>query len=128
MWGLRALAALGVLAVLSPGEVARAVEADDDAPFRRVSGIGPKTAKLIVVSLAGKLAAFASPAEVASVAPGDAATLRLVEALAGLGWSEKVAQQAAAGVVDDAAEHERGDVPLLLRRALQQVGRPQAAR
>ena len=38
-------------------QIADAVAADDDAPFRRVSGIGPKTAKLIVVQLAGKIQA-----------------------------------------------------------------------
>ena len=38
-----------------PAPPAPAVTAEDDAPFRRVSGIGPKTAKLIVVQLAGKV-------------------------------------------------------------------------
>src|SRR4051794_3977169 len=53
--GVGPKSAMGVLAALSPAEIAAAVSADDDAVFRRVSGIGPKTAKLIVVSLAGKL-------------------------------------------------------------------------
>ena len=50
--GVGPKSALGVLATLSVSQIADAVGADDDAPFRRVSGIGPKTAKLIVVQLA----------------------------------------------------------------------------
>ena len=53
--GVGPKSALGVLAALSVAQIAEAVAADDDAPFRRVSGIGPKTAKLIVVQLAGKI-------------------------------------------------------------------------
>src|SRR5690606_26242019 len=45
--GVGPKSALGVLAELTPQEVAAAVAAEDDAAFRRVSGIGPKTAKLI---------------------------------------------------------------------------------
>src|ERR1700761_5080705 len=54
--GVGPKSAMGVLAALTPGEVAQAINREDDAAFRKVSGIGPKTAKLIVVSLAGKLA------------------------------------------------------------------------
>ena len=60
--GVGPKSAIGVLSVLAPDDIAAAVAADDDAPFRKVSGIGPKTAKLIVVSLAGKLAAVRRPA------------------------------------------------------------------
>src|SRR5688572_15974086 len=52
--GVGPKSALGILSTLSPAQIAEAVAADDDAPFRRVSGIGPKTAKLIVVQLTGK--------------------------------------------------------------------------
>ena len=58
--GVGPKSALGVLSALSPEQVAAAVQADDDAVFRKVSGIGPKTAKLITVSLAGKLVATTS--------------------------------------------------------------------
>ena len=55
--GVGPKSALGILSTLTVGQIADAVAADDDAPFRRVSGIGPKTAKLIVVQLAGKIQA-----------------------------------------------------------------------
>src|SRR5690606_28843261 len=53
--GVGPKSALGVLSHLTVDQIAEAVTAEDDAPFRRVSGIGPKTAKLIVVQLAGKV-------------------------------------------------------------------------
>ena len=51
--GVGPKSAMGVLAAMEPHEIAAAVVTEDDAAFRRVSGIGQKTAKLIVVSLAG---------------------------------------------------------------------------
>ena len=59
--GVGPKSALGVLSHLTADQIAEAVTAEDDAPFRRVSGIGPKTAKLIVLQLAGKVQAFAAP-------------------------------------------------------------------
>ena len=52
--GVGPKSALGVLSGLVVAQIAEAVAADDDAPFRRVSGIGPKTAKLIVVAARGQ--------------------------------------------------------------------------
>jgi len=62
--GVGPKSAMGVLAAMSPAQIASAVATEDDAAFRKVSGIGPKTAKLIVVSLAGKMQVVAnSPAK-----------------------------------------------------------------
>jgi len=118
--GVGPKSALGVLSHLGPGQIAAAVAADDDAAFRKVSGIGPKTAKLIVVSLAGKLLGIAQPVEQASVPVSAGADV--VSALVGLGWPERVA----ASAVDDvaAAHPEAADAPVqtLLRLALAQLG------
>ena len=59
--GVGPKSALGVLSTLTADQIAQAVADDDDKPFRKVSGIGPKTAKLIVVQLAGKIAPPAPP-------------------------------------------------------------------
>src|SRR6187402_647830 len=77
--GVGPKSALGVLATLSPVEVARAVADEDDVPFRKVSGIGPKTAKLIAVSLAGKLFAPA-PATASDSAPASGVTASVISA------------------------------------------------
>ena len=58
--GVGPKSALGILSTLSVGQIADAVATDADAPFRRVSGIGPKTAKLLVLQLAGKIQAPSS--------------------------------------------------------------------
>ncbi|MFX5595249.1 Holliday junction branch migration protein RuvA, partial [Acinetobacter baumannii] len=63
--GVGPKSAMGVLSSLTVPQIAQAVTDDDDAPFKRVSGIGPKTAKLIVVQLAGKLAVPAAQAPAA---------------------------------------------------------------
>ena len=119
--GVGPKSALGVLAALSVTQIAEAVSADDDAPFRRVSGIGPKTAKLIVVQLAGKVVAPRSgSAPRADAAPGVAA--QVTQALIGLGWSERAAREAVASAVEEASPTERAAVPALLRLTLATLG------
>ncbi len=119
--GVGPKSALGVLSHLTVDQIAEAVTAEDDAPFRRVSGIGPKTAKLIVVQLAGKVHATAAPARVAG-APGDDIVDQVTAALVGLGWSEKVAAEAAAQTAGEATDAERASVSALLRRTLALLG------
>jgi Holliday junction DNA helicase RuvA len=127
--GVGPKSALGVLAVLTPDQIAKAVADDDDGVFRKVSGIGPKTAKLIVLSLAGKLAVTAAstpkrPAAAATVAASVQA------ALIGLGWSERVAAEAVDETLTeladaaDAAEAESAPptVAAVLRLALGRLG------
>ncbi|WP_314502339.1 Holliday junction branch migration protein RuvA [uncultured Microbacterium sp.] len=119
--GVGPKSALGVLAALSVAQIAEAVTADDDAPFRRVSGIGPKTAKLIVVQLAGKVVApQAGSAARSDAAPGVAA--QVTQALVGLGWSERAASDAVASAVEEASPSERAAVPALLRLTLATLG------
>jgi holliday junction DNA helicase RuvA len=119
--GVGPKSALGVLASLTVPQIAEAVAADDDAPFRRVSGIGPKTAKLLVVQLAGKLAAPLTPAA-ASAAPSGAVPAQVTQALVGLGWSERVAAEAVTSVADAASPADRASVPALLRLTLAMLG------
>ena len=118
--GVGPKSAMGVLSHLTVDQIAEAVTSEDDAPFRRVSGIGPKTAKLIVVQLAGKV-----QPRVATVRPGAPATAivdQVTAALVGLGWSEKVAAESAAQTAEDATDAERESVPALLRRTLAAMG------
>jgi len=119
--GVGPKSALGVLATLTVPQIADAVSADDDAPFRRVSGIGPKTAKLIVVQLAGKIVA-SRPASGARKDAAAAVPAQVVQALIGLGWSERTASEAVESVAGDAAESDRSSVPALLRLTLSVLG------
>lgn len=119
--GVGPKSALGVLATLTVPQIADAVAADDDASFRRVSGIGPKTAKLIVLQLTGKIAV--SRATGPARADGAAAVpAQVVQALVGLGWSERIAAEAVESVAADAPTAEQASVPALLRRTLAALG------
>jgi Holliday junction DNA helicase RuvA len=125
--GVGPRSALGVLSALTPGEIVRAVTSEDDAPFRKVSGIGPKTAKLLVLSLTGKLKELTLEASLSeSPAPSDP-NIEVAEAvrdgLVGLGWGESEAWQAvqdalAAGAPVASAGLLRASLALL------QMGRP----
>lgn len=119
--GVGPKSALGVLSSLTVPQIAEAVAADDDAPFRRVSGIGPKTAKLIVVQLAGKLAPVRD-ASAGATPTGGAVPAQVTQALIGLGWSERIAADAVATIADQAPESDRGSVQALLRLTLAALG------
>ena len=122
--GVGPRSAMGVLATLTPIEIARAVAVEDDGAFRKVSGIGPKTAKLIVVSLAGKLGFVALTA----VASGKASvSTSVIEALIGLGYPERLAIQAVDDAVESGSATEREAMPALLRLALANLGPQQLA-
>ena len=128
--GVGPKSALGVLAVLSPNQIAQAVNTEDDAVFRKVSGIGPKTAKLIVLSLVGKLAVTAAPAGPGRTAVAEATVGASVQtALIGLGWSERVAAQAVDEILAGSADFdaEEAGVAAVLRLALARLGPAQHA-
>jgi Holliday junction DNA helicase RuvA len=120
--GVGPKSALGVLAALTVPQIADAVAADDDAPFRRVSGIGPKTAKLIVVQLTGKITASRSAVSRTDAGTPAGVTAQVVQALVGLGWSERVAADAVETTALDASEADRASVPVLLRLTLAALG------
>jgi Holliday junction DNA helicase RuvA len=124
--GVGPRSAMGVVGAVSPSEVAHAVANDDDSVFRRVSGIGPKTAKLICVSLAGKLGVFAVPSAATSTT-APAITRSVIVALVGLGWPERVAQNAVETAAADASEADVASSARLLRLALATLGPQQLA-
>ena len=121
--GVGPKSALGVLSALSVDQISQAVADEDDAPFRRVSGIGPKTAKLIVVQLAGKLRAPAArdAVSVGGVAP-TAIAAQVVAALVALGWNERTSAEAVQEISAAAGAADRASVPALLKLALAQLG------
>ena len=124
--GVGPKSALGVLAVLSPNQIAQAVAGDDDGAFRKVSGIGPKTAKLIVLSLTGKLAATAASTPTRQPAATSVAA-SVQAALIGLGWTERVAAETVDETLAELAGAAGTDAPppavaAVLRLALGRLG------
>ena len=111
--GVGPKSALSIIHQLGVNDLSAAVLAEDDAAFKQVSGIGPKTAKLIVVTLAGKIQGGASKGPAS--ADSD-----VVGALTGLGYQQKVAEQAVAAAKKEALDASKES---LLRIALQKIGR-----
>jgi Holliday junction DNA helicase RuvA len=117
--------ALAMLAVHTPDALRRAVATQDVKALTRVPGIGAKGAQRIVLELSGKLGApDALPAGAApAAAPGDRRD-QVVEALVGLGWTAKVAEDAVAAVLADSGAEvvAEADVAATLRAALRSLG------
>ena len=119
--GVGPKSAMGVLSVLTPAEIFTAVAQEDDAAFRAVSGIGPKTAKLIVVQLGGRLSAVV-PSETPSTTRAQASVIdQVISALVGLGWAEKTAREVVLAQYPTDAE----SVADLLRRTLASLAQAQ---
>lgn len=127
--GVGPRSSLGVLSELAPSQIAQAAASEDERPFRKVSGIGPKTAKLIVVQLAGKLQANSYGPEEramsgAAASADEISTAAVVEqGLIGLGYSESDSVRAVADAVEAGAPVEQAG---LLRAALALLQAPRA--
>ena len=125
--GVGPKAALAVLDVLPPGELAAAVAREDKAAVARANGVGPKLALRIVTELKGKplgdvtFAPSAPGVHSAPSAPVPAITGEAVSALLGLGVAEVNARRAVDHAIiklgDDA------DLSAVIRAALQELGR-----
>jgi len=127
--GVGPKAALAVLDVLPPGDLAAAVAREDKAAVARAQGVGPKLAQRIVAELKGKplgpgLAMAAVPGVHAAptpAAPAVSISGEAVAALMGLGIAEPLARRAV-----EQAHGRLGDeaaLPMLIKGALQEVGR-----
>lgn len=86
--GVGPKSALAILSELTVEQISNAVATESDQTFKAVSGIGAKTAKLITLTLAGKLSASADSNSALPVSE------QAVSALVGLGWSERASRQA----------------------------------
>jgi Holliday junction DNA helicase RuvA len=116
-----------MLAVHPPHELRRAIGAGDLAALTQVPGIGRKGAERIVIELKDRVGPAGHPAgaggAAGSVAPVPPWRDQLAHALAGLGFSGREAGEAIDVVAADLAEGESPDVPALLRRSIQLLGR-----
>lgn len=117
--------ALAMLAVHTPDGLRRAVAEQDLTALQRVPGIGRKGAQRIALELTDRLGApaAASPDGVpVPVPPGSASGHgQVVDALVGLGWSAKQAEDAVGAVTADGAGE--GSTAGVLRAALRHLGR-----
>ena len=117
--------ALAMLAVHPPRQLATAIAGGDVKALTKVPGIGKKGAERIVLELRDKVVPVgtgeteATPEVPAATTPGDS---QVAEALVGLGWSAKQADDAVAKVAK-LPEADGATTPVLLRLALRELGR-----
>ena len=126
--------ALALLAVLDPDQLRLALSSGDTVTLTRAPGIGKKGAERLVLELRDKVGTVGTAGTAAAsagtgTAPGAPAGLvwqsQISEALVGLGFTAKQADDATAAVAADADDPAvaDGDVGVLLRRALGLLGR-----
>lgn len=112
--------ALAMLSVHPPESLRPAIAGADVAALTKVPGIGKKGAERIVLELKDKVGALPGDAPGAAPAPQAARgsdDQQVVDALVGLGWSTKQAEDAVAKVEGEST------VPGRLRAALRELGR-----
>jgi holliday junction DNA helicase RuvA len=114
--------ALAMLAIHAPDGLRRAISGGDLVALTKVPGIGKKGAERIVLELRDTIG---PPSGVASSsAPRPAAVkanVQVRDALVGLGWSSRQADDAVEAV--GVAAGDGSDVSALLRAALRELGR-----
>jgi holliday junction DNA helicase RuvA len=118
--------ALAMLAVHEPDGLRRAVATDDLVALTRVPGIGRKGAQRLVLELKDRLGppglASARAMHSPSTETGDRTQVR--DALVGLGWTAKAADDALDQVLAETDEAAApADVAAMLRAALRLLGR-----
>lgn len=121
--GIGTRLALATIAVLEPDTLRRALADGDLAVLTRIPGVGRKSAERLVVELRDKVTAPAAvPAGAVAAAPAPMLGVRdqVVEALLGLGFTQRQAEQAVDAVLAHAPDTDARD---LLRTALSSLGR-----
>jgi len=123
--GVGAKAAMAILSVLTPDDLAAAIMAGDKAMVARADGVGPKLAQRVVNELAEKIGALPVSGAAPAAAVGGGAVAGSVgadamSALVNLGYGRAEAHAAlqsarATGVADD-------DLSALIAAALQEMG------
>jgi Holliday junction DNA helicase RuvA len=117
--------ALAMLAIHSPDGLRRAVSGGDLVALTKVPGIGKKGAERLVLELRDKIGVSSGATSAEPRRPAvDEATTQVHDALVGLGWSSRQADDAMEVVSGNGANGSDGtNVSALLRAALRELGR-----
>ena len=121
--GLGPKLALAALSVMGAGDLAQAIAGEESVRLQKIPGVGKRMAQRLVLELKDKVKAF-TPAlsDVSPVTPPAATgpvVDDVVEALVGLGFTDKAARPIVEAVV---AEQPDTATPVVLRAALSQLG------
>lgn len=122
--------ALAMLAIHAPNGLRRAISSGDLVALTKVPGIGRKGAERLVLELRDKIGQPSGSTSSEAAQPrSDEASAQVRDALVGLGWSSRQADDAVEAVrpaaVDGASlpTSKGADVSALLRAALRELGR-----
>jgi holliday junction DNA helicase RuvA len=123
--------ALAVLAVLEPDALRTALAQGDLTVLTRVPGIGRKGAERLVVELRDKVGPLASAGSGPATPGGGTLRTQVTEALVGLGFAARQAEQAVEAVLAEAdltsdtssVDAVSVDAASVLRRTLTRLGR-----
>jgi Holliday junction DNA helicase RuvA len=122
--GVGAKVALAILSTLSADDAARAVAAQDSAPFRRAAGVGPKLAQRIVIELKGKLMSFVTMPQAVpgrpAATPGGRVVDDAVSALVNLGYGRTEAFTVVSRCVVQLGD--KAAVGAVIRESLRELG------
>ncbi len=115
--------ALAMLAIHAPDGLRRAISGGDLVALTKVPGIGRKGAERIVLELRDKISmpSGVTSSTTSRPAAADKATAQVRDALVGLGWSSRQADDAVEAVRP--VDGDGSDVSALLRAALRELGR-----
>ena len=118
--------AQAVLAVHAPDAVRKAIATGDTTTLTRVPGIGKKGAERMVLELRdriGPIGGSAGAGPLSLPVGGITWSDQVRQALVGLGWSANQADQAVALVAAELDGQPVPGVPVLLKKAIQLLGR-----
>ena len=114
--------ALAMLAIHAPDGIRRAIAGGDLAALTKVPGIGKKGAERIVLELRDRIGDPSGAVSSQARGPAaDQASAQVHDALVGLGWSSRQAEDAVVAVTPEGGDGY--DVSALLRAALRELGR-----
>lgn len=123
--GVGPKAALAVLDVLAPPQLAQAVAHEDKTAVARASGVGPKLAQRIVIELKGKVLTNAEFGPIIHAAAGVVVKATIngeaVAGLTGLGVTEQNARLAVETAVAQLGVD--AELPAVIRAALKALGK-----
>lgn len=108
-----------ILSGMSPGEVESAILSEDEISFKRVKGVGPKTAKRLIVDLKDKLMRAGAGILTIPARSGNTARQEALSALIALGYPSAHAQKAISGLTGRMTEND--DTESWVKAALQEL-------
>ncbi|HET9257038.1 MAG TPA: Holliday junction branch migration protein RuvA, partial [Pseudonocardiaceae bacterium] len=114
--------ALAMLAVLEPDALRTALADGNTTMLTRVPGIGRKGAERLILELRDKVGTLGAPAAGPTTRNGGAVRTQVTEALVGLGFAARQAEQTVDAVLAE-TEAAPADSSEVLRRALTRLGR-----